>query len=186
MSKSRIGIALAVTALALFSSGCYRAERLERMGHEILEACSDVRFERDISISLGGVSWGILKSIAMSVEKDDPEVRAYLRRLSKIEVVVYKVRGLSKDDVRPIGEIVRGQLGDDWTLMVKSVDKNEMAWIHYREDDGRIREMQIVAYDGEDREFVIVRLSGHLDEMMELAIEDYGGLTDKIVQRSRD
>ena len=184
MTKSRRGIALAVTALALFSSGCYRAVRLERMGYEILEACPDVRFKKDISLSLGGVSWKILKSIAMSVEKDDPEIRAYIGGLSKIEAVVYKARGISKGDARPIGEIVKSQLNEDWSLMVKAIEKDDMAWIHYREDDGRIREMQIIAYDGD--EFVIVRLSGRLDHMMEMAIEDYGGFTDKIVHKARE
>ena len=185
MRKSQIGLVLAVTALSLFSSGCYRSERLERMGYEILDACPNARFKKDMSLSLGGISWGLLKSIALSIEKDDPEIRAYIRGLSKIELVVYKARGISKDDARPIGEMVKSQLDEDWSLMVKSVEKDEMAWIHYREDDGRIPEMQIIAYDGEEKEFVIVRLSGRLDRIMEIAIEDYGSLTDKIVHSAR-
>lgn len=184
MSKKHRGFALALTLLAFFSSGCYRAVRLERMGYEILDACPDARFEKDISLSLGGVSWGILKSIAMSVEKDDPEIRAYIGGLSKIEVVIYKARGISRDDARPIGEIVRSQLDEEWQLMVKVVEEDDLAWIHYRGDDNRIREMQITAYDGE--EFVMVRLSGRLDEIMEMAIEDHGGFTDKIVHSARD
>ncbi len=184
MSKKQIGFALALTVLAFFSSGCYRAVRLERMGYEILDACPDARFEKDISLSLGGVSWGILKSIAMSVEKEDPEIRAYIGALSKIEVVIYKARGISMDDARPIGEIVKNQLDDEWDLMVKVVEEGDLAWIHYRGDDERIREMQITAYDGE--EFVIVRLSGRLDDLMEMAIEDHGGFTDKIVHSARD
>jgi len=184
MSKSRIGIALVLTALAFLSSGCYRAVRLERMGYEIADACPDAQFKKDISLSLGGVSWGILKSIAMAAEKDDPEVRAYVGSLSKIELVVYKARGITKNDARPIGEIVKSQLDGDWSLMVKAVEDDDLAWIHYREDDGRIREMQITAYDGD--EFVIVRLSGRLDELMEMAIEDHDGFTDKIVHKARD
>ena len=183
MSKSRIGLVLAVTALSLFSSGCYRSERLERMGYEILDACPDARFKKDMSLSLGGVSWGILKSIALSVEKDDPEVRAYIRGLSKIELVIYKARGIAKDDARLIGEIVKSQLDEDWNLMIKVVDDKDLAWIHYRGDDKRIREMQITAYDGE--EFVIVRLSGRLDKIMEVALEDHGSFTDKIVHSAR-
>jgi hypothetical protein len=154
------------------------------MGYEILDACPDARFEKDISLSLGGVSWGILKSIAMSVEQDDPEVRAYISGLSKIELVVYKAHGISKDDARPIGEIVKNKLDDDWDLMVKAVEDDDLTWIHYRGDDAHIREMQITSYDG--REFVIVRLSGRLDEMMEMAIEDHGGFTDKIVHSARN
>lgn len=184
MNRKHIGFALALTVLAFFSSGCYRAVRLERMGYEILDACPDARFEKDISLSLGGVSWGILKSIAMAAEKDDPEIRAYIGSLSKIEVVIYKARGISKDDARPIGEIVKNQLDDEWDLMVKVVEDDDLAWIHYRGDDKRIREMQITAYDGE--EFVIVRLSGRLDDLMEMAIEDHGGFTDKIVHKARD
>lgn len=183
MRRTRIGLALAAAALALYSAGCYRAVRLERMGHDILDACPDARFKKDISLSLGGVSWGILKSIAMSVEKDDPDLR-YIGDLSKIEVVVYQARGISKDDGRFIGEIVRDQLGDDWNLMIKVVEDEDLAWVHYRGDDRKIRDMQITAYDGE--EFVIVRLSGRLDKLMELAIEDHGGLTDKIVHTARD
>ncbi len=184
MNKSRIGIALAVLALALLNSGCYRAVRLERMGHEIADACEGAHFKKDVSLSLGGLSWGILKSIAMAAEKDDPEVRAYVGSLDKIEIVVYKAQGISKDDARPIGEVVKSWLDDDWSLMVKTLEADDMAWIHYREDKGGIREMQIAAYDGD--EFVIVRLSGRLDEMMEIAVEDHGGFTDKFVHKARD
>lgn len=183
MSKKHIGFALALTVLAFFSSGCYRAVRLERMGHEILDACPDARFKKEFSLSLGGVSWGIIKSIAMAAEKDDPDM-AYVNGLSRIELVVYKARGISKVDARPIGEIVRDKLDDDWDLMVKTVEDDDLAWVHYREDDGHIRELQIIAYDGE--EFVIVRLCGRLNEMMEMAVEDHGGFTDKIVHSARD
>lgn len=183
MNKSRIGLVLAVTVLALFGSGCYRAVRLERLGYEILDACPEAQFKKDFSLSLGGMSWGLVKSIAMSVEKDDRELRAYIGNLSKIEVVVYKARGISKDDMRPIGEIVKESLDDDWQLMVKTADDDDMVWIHYREDNERIREMNIVSYDGD--EFVIVRLSGSLDEIMEVALEDHGDFTDKIVHNAR-
>ena len=184
MSKSRIGIVLAVLALALLNSGCYRAVRLERLGYEIADACEGARFKKDISLSLGGISWGILKSIAMAAEKDDPEVRMYVGSLDKIEIVVYKAQGISKEDARPIGEVVKSWLDDDWSLMVKTIEPGDMAWIHYREDKDNIREMQIAAYDGD--EFVIVRLSGRLDDMMEMAVADHGGFTDKIVHHTRD
>lgn len=183
MSKSRIGLVLAVSALSFFSSGCYRAVRLERMAYEILDACPDARFRKDVSISIGGLSWGIVKRIAMTAEKDDREVRAYVGSLDKIEVVVYEARGISKDDVRPIGEIVKESLDGDWELMVKTAEDDELVWIHYREDDERIRDMNIVSYDGD--EFVIVRLSGRLDELMEMAVEDHGGFTDKILHSAR-
>lgn len=183
MSKSRMGIVLAVTTLCLFSSGCYRAVRLEKMGYEILNACPDARFKKDVSISIGGVSWGLLKSVAMSVEKDDRELRSYIGNLSKVEVVVYDARGITKDDMRPIGEIVKESLGDDWQLMVKTAEDNELVWIHYREDDESIREMNIVVYDSD--EFVIVRLAGSLDEIMEVALEEHGDFTDRIVHSAR-
>lgn len=183
MNKLRMGIVVAVAALGLFSSGCYRAVRLEKMGYAILEACPEARFKKDVSISLGGASWGILKSIAMSVEKDDREIRAYIGNLSKIEVVVYEARGITKADMRPIGEVVKQSLDDDWQLMVKTAEDGEMVWIHYREDDARIREMNVVTYDGD--EFVIVRLAGDLDEIMEVALEDHGGFTDRIVHNAQ-
>jgi hypothetical protein len=183
MTRKSIGLALVLSVLAFISSGCYRAARLERMGYEILDACPDARFKKEFSLSLGGVSWGIIKSIAKAAEKDDPDM-AYIDDLSRIELVVYKARGLSKEDARPIGEIMRDRLDDNWDLMVKTAEDDDLAWVHYREDDGHIRELQIVAYDGE--EFVIVRLSGRLDEMMEMAVEDHGGFTDKIVHSARD
>lgn len=184
MCQTRIGLFIAVAILALSSSGCYRAVHLERIGYEIADACPGARFKRDFSLSLGGASWGIMKNIALSVEKDDPEVRAIVGGLSRIELVVYEVSGISKVDARPIGEVVRGSLDDDWELMVKSADKNEMVWIHYREDDGRVREMNITAFD--DGELVIVRLSGRLDEIMEMAIADHGGFTGRIVDTARE
>jgi len=183
MNKSRMGIVLAVTVLCLFSSGCYRAVRLEKMGYEILDACPDARFKKDVSISIGGMSWGLLKNVAMSVEKDDHEIQTYVGNLSKIEVVVYEASGIYKDDMRPIGEIVKESLGDDWQLMVKTAEDDELVWIHYREDNQSIREMNIVVYDND--EFVIVRLAGNLDEIMEVALEEHGNFTDRIVHSAR-
>ncbi len=184
MTKSPIVIIIAVLAVGLSIVGCYRSVRLERMGYEILDACPDARFQKEFSLSLGGVSWGIIKSIAMAAEKDDPDVQAYVGNLSRIELVVYNARGISRDDARSIGEVVRSNLNDNWDLMVKIAENDDLAWIHYREDNGHIRELQITAYDGE--EFVIVRLSGRLDEIMEMAIDDHGGFTDRIVHSARD
>ncbi len=183
MNWSRMGIMLALCAISISSTGCYRAERLEQLGYEILDACPEAHFKKDISLSLGGLSWGIIKKIALAAEKNDREVRTYIRSLNKIELVVYKASGISRGNMQPIGEIVKESLGEDWELMVKTAEDDELVWIHYRGDDDQIREMNIVSYDGD--EFVIVRLSGNLDDMMEMALEDHGGFTDKIVHSAR-
>ncbi|HWO56641.1 MAG TPA: DUF4252 domain-containing protein [bacterium] len=184
MRNSRFAIAAAVIVFALASTGCYRAVRLEQLCGEILDACPDARFERDFSLSLGGMSWGILKSIALAAEKDDPDVQNYVGKLSRIELVVYEVRGIHKSDARAIGEIIRSRLDEDWSLMVEALEDDELVWIHAREDGDHIREMQIASYDGE--EFVIVRFSGSLDDIMEKAVADHGGFTDKIVGSARN
>jgi hypothetical protein len=67
--------------------------------------------------------------------------------------------------------------------MVKTSEDDELVWIHYREDNESIREMNIVVYDND--EFVIVRLAGSLDEIMEVALEEHGDFTDRIVHSAR-
>jgi hypothetical protein len=172
-----------VLVLGLTSTGCFRAYQLEQMGHEISMACPDAHFNRDVSLSLGGVSWGLIKSIACSTEKDDPDVQM-IRFIDRVDVVVYKVDGLEREDAHSIGEIVKDALDDEWKLMVKSNDKGDMAWIHYREHDGQIRDMQVAAYDGD--EFTLVRLSGHLDKLFNQALQDHQRFTNKVKHAARE
>ncbi len=172
-----------VLVLGLTNTGCFRAIQLERMGREISMACPDAHFSRDVSISLGGLSWGLIKGIACSVEKEDPDVQM-IRYIDRVDVVVYKVDGIERADAHSIGEIVKAALDDDWKLMVKSNDKGDMAWIHYREHDGKIRDMQVAAYDGD--EFTIVRLSGHLDQLFNQALEDHHLFTNKVKHAARE
>lgn len=172
-----------VLILGLASTGCFRAVQLERMGHDISMACPDAHFSRDVSISLGGLSWGLIKGIACSVEKEDPDVQM-VRYIDRVEIVVYKVDGIEREDAYSIGEIVKDELSDEWKLMVKCNDKNDMAWVHYREHDGKIREMQVAAFDGD--EFTIVRLAGHLDQLFNRALDDHRLFTDKVKHAARD
>jgi len=59
---------------------------------------------------------------------------------------------------------------DGWEVVVKSQEDDEIAWILYHEDKHEITDIHITALDEE--ELVMIRVSGHLDELLEEAIED--------------
>jgi len=180
MRTARWSRLVIVAAFPLLLAGCLRAVQLERDGQQIAWACPDAQFHRDVSLSLGPMSLGVLRWAAGLAGDDDEDVRQareYLGNIHRIQIVVYEVKGLEGSIRDLFPRRLQETLDDgDWQLLVKSNEPDEQAWIHYREDDkGIVREMNIAALD--QRELVLVRLSGNLNRLFEQALADERPLT---------
>ncbi|MEW5702353.1 MAG: DUF4252 domain-containing protein [Candidatus Zixiibacteriota bacterium] len=170
---------IVVAALPLLLSGCMRARQLEGIGQQIVWSCPEADFHRDVSLSLGPMSIGVLSWAAGLADDDEDvrEARQYLRCIRSLQVVVYDIDG-KIGDVRDLfpRRLQETLQDDDWELLVKSNEPDGQTWIHYREDNkGVVREMNIAALDRD--EFVLVRISGNLNRLFEQALEDERPLT---------
>jgi hypothetical protein len=169
---------LLVAAVAFLMTGCMRSRQLENLCDEIADQCPGAHFSRDFSLSLGPVSLGLVR-FATGFSEDTREAREYLSGISKIELAVYKVDSqLQRNRLKLPRQLHELLEEDGWEIVVKSSEKDDAAWILFREDDGVIRDMHITALD--NHELVMIRVSGCLNELFDKAMEDTGKLTSKV------
>lgn len=175
---------LAVLLAPLLVQGCLRATQLERIGAEIAWQHPEARFEREISVSIGSLPMGFARWVVGLAGEDAREAKAYLDGVSRIEFVIYKVRGLGRLHRTETPNIIESLIEDrGWEMIVKAREESELAWILYREEDGRVRDLLITAIDGE--EMVLIKVSGRLDRVFEQALADHHGLTDMVGRGGR-
>jgi hypothetical protein len=165
-------------AIPLLLSGCFRARSLERIAEEIAWQYPDADFEREFSVSLGSMSLGLARFGAGFFE-EGREAREYIRGVKRVQIAVYKVKHLYGIDDAKIPSGLSELLEDDeWEVMVKTSDPKERVWILYREDGDAIRDIHLTVLS--DDELVLLRVSGHINDILDKAIEDHGDLTTMI------
>jgi hypothetical protein len=167
-----------IATVALLMTGCMRSRQLEGLCDEIADQCPGAHFSKELSLSLGPISLGLVR-FATGFSDKTREARQYLSGISKIELAVYKVDSRLQRNRLKLPKQLHELLEEDgWEIVVKSSEKNEAAWILFREDDGVIRDMHITALD--NHELVMIRVSGRLNELFDKAMEDTGKLTSKV------
>lgn len=159
MSKRQLLPAL-VLLPALFSVSCILRGPGELRRE--LSSAAGVELDREIGLTLGRTStW-----LARRILKWSGESEVSLRGLHKIQVGVYEVRG-----VRP-GHAERTPLTlndlPDWTPIVQLHEDDADVFVLTQENGIHIRKMLLVVAD--DDEWVIVKLGGKLDLIIEDAL----------------
>lgn len=169
-------------AIAVLFTGCLAATQLEDLGWDIAGAFPHSHFSKELSLSLGPASLGMIR-FATGFSEDGRDARRYLTGVRKIELVVYNVDLLrSYDAVKvaaQVGELIEKA---GWQTVVKSREKNDLAWILYREADGIVRDLSITSVD--ERELVLIRISGRLNDLFDKAMQDHKSLTG-IIDRNK-
>ena len=161
--------------MPLILAGCYRARSLERIAEEIAWQYPDADFDREFSLSLGSLALGLVR-FGAGFADEGREAREYLRGVNRVQVAVYKVRHLGAVDKAEIPSGLRELLEeDDWEVVVKTNEPDERVWILFREDGTIIRDVHITVLS--DDELVLIRVSGHINEILDKALEDHGELT---------
>jgi len=165
-------------AIPLLVGGCFRARALERIAEEIAWQYPDSDFERDFSVSLGPMSLGLVRFGAGFVE-EGREAREYMRGVENVQIAVYKVKHLGNLDRAEIPSGLSELLDDDdWEVMVKTNEPDERVWILYREDGDVVRDIHMTVLSND--ELVLLRVSGHINDILDKAIKDHGEITAMI------
>lgn len=168
---------LALVAAAL-AAGCIRPHGPEDLRRE-LSYTSGVRLDRQLGITVtrSGV-W--LARMGLNIAGEDVPIRG----LRRVEVGIYTVKGL-RPGWETAGPLRIPEL-DDWTPLARVRDGGDDALVLVDDRRGRMKQMVVIATD--DEEWVIVRLRGNLDRIVEDAMRFAFDQADRpdLYERSRE
>lgn len=166
------GWSLLLLVPSLLTLGCIRAHGPERLRHELAyEAGVELHREMGITVTRSGM-W--IARMVMKHSDDDDEIPS-LQGVRRVEVGIYEVTGL-RDGVESPRRIGMNAF-EGWSPLVRIHEAGEEVLVFTREQDESIRGLLVVV--AEPDEWVVVRLKGKLDRIMEDAIEMAFDETDR-------
>ncbi len=155
----RAFLALLLVTSLLAASGCMIGGPTD-LRREVASA-ADLDLDREIGLDLGFLSLGIAR-LALG---DEPEARAALHGVRKVEVGVYTVERFGSTR----SELDRLSL-PNYIRMIRTRDEDSTVQVYGRFDDKqRLRRLVVVELDQD--ELVIVRMKGRLDQMLERVLD---------------
>jgi hypothetical protein len=173
---------LAAPLILLFAlpavSGCFYSRELAQTRKALERQHPGMDLDTRFTVTFGPrtmrfTDWVLHNIDGANGDSDDDvrRARAYLREVRSVKVGIYHVDrfGSQPASFEP-GALDRFD-GRGWTLAVAAEDRGDRAWVMYREGWGRITDMFVLAQD--DRDLVVLRLEGRLDNLLRLALEDY-------------
>jgi hypothetical protein len=167
-----------VLILAAITSGCMRFNEMTALRRDIAEQ-TDARFETGVAFSLGSGMTQTASWITRHVDDSDAYlVSRALRDVRRIKGAVHpldEAGDLDALDARTLPHFTR----HGWELALKTVDHGDVSWVFYRERRGSVRDIYTVVLT--DSELVLVRVQGHLNALLDLAIEEAEGEGTTIV-----
>ena len=162
-----------LSSLALPLVGCGAPPSVDQVTGEI-RRWTGARFEREEHVRLGRIKLGLVKGLVRMVDDDeDPESRAVLREIHRVEVATYRVRNLPDlSGLRKNAPRFEQQLAHSgWSLTVKAQEDNSQSWLFTRSDDqGGLKTLLVVDLD--DHELTVVRVDGRIDRILAEAIAE--------------
>lgn len=161
MKTRSIGIAAVLTLLTLVP-GCIRPVGPGDLKRELsAEAGVELNKEVGVTVTRSGI-W-----LARQIMRMTDEPLPQLKGLRRVEVGVYRVES-QRRNFDPAAGLDLNRFAD-WSPMVRMREDGEDVAVLTREKNGSIRNMLVVVA-GED-EWVLVRLSGRLDRVIESSLQ---------------
>ncbi|MDH3626117.1 MAG: DUF4252 domain-containing protein [Acidobacteriota bacterium] len=178
---TRHSLFLLSLVVGIVSTGCIRMTGPESLRRDVRRS-SGVELEKEagITVTRSGV-WLARMGLSFANEPDIPR----LRGLRRVEVGVYNLSGY-RDGRSAADSGAFDEVFEDWNALVRMNDGDEQVRVLTREDDGKIRQLLVVV--AAEDEWVLVRLRGRLDRLIEEAIRfgfDSAERPD-LYQRSRE
>jgi hypothetical protein len=158
---------------ALALPGCMHAASLEPLRHDLQRQMPEARFRKDLKLTLGPVSlWSLRTASRLVPDKDAREWRELLSHVRRLELAIYRVEAARSGQVETPKRLQRMLDGGQWQVAVRMHDGREGAWVLYREEQGRIRDIYVAALSAD--ELVLVRFVGRLDEIVAWGFRKHG------------
>ncbi len=167
-----------IVIFAALTSGCTHFNEMSSLRRDIAEQ-TDTRFDTGVSFSLGPGMTQTASWITRHVDDSDAYlVSRALRDVRRIKGAVYPLDDpgdLDALDASSLPHFTR----NGWELALKTIDHGDVSWVFYRERRGSVRDIYTIVMT--DSELVLVRVQGHLNALLDLAIEEAEGEGTTIV-----
>ncbi len=158
---------LVLTGLLLLGTAC-SLRGPEGVRRDLSQAAG-VELEREMGITIGRTGmWFARKAMKWAGEDEISQIS--LKGIKKVQVGVYQVRGIRRGYEEPQSlRLSDLKLSAEWVPLVQVHDDGEDVFVMTRDDDGTIRGLLVVV--AEDEEWVVVRVKGKLDKVIESALQ---------------
>lgn len=154
---------------ALLSTGCVRLHGPEDIRRD-LSRSAGVRLNRETGITVTRSGVWLARKILKWTHADE-EMPVSLKGLRRVQVGVYEVEGLRRGFETPAPIDLREHFDPTWTPIVRVQENDESVLVLTRagERPGQVRAMLVVV--AEEDEWVLVRLRGKLEHIVEDAMQ---------------
>jgi hypothetical protein len=168
--QNRILNLLLLLVVSFTASGCLYSREIAHVRRDIEHAYPEMRFDRQIVVSLGPASLRTIGWIARFIPGDEVEMAMdYLHEIRRVKVGVYRSESVGTARFEP-ATLKRFRRGD-WHVAVKYREGADAGWILYRENGETVRDLFVVVLSDED--LVVARVEGRLNRLMERLVEDH-------------
>ena len=160
---------LLVLSLCLLSSGCIYTSEISKT-RKVIEEELSADFDTGIVLSMGPGLFHTAGRITKYVDDEDAQMASRLAYgIRRVKAGVYPIDYVPDLEEINIPELDRFKR-KGWKPALKVEDNDEVSWLLYRERQGRVRDLFVVAIT--DDELVLARLQGHLDELLNFALTE--------------
>lgn len=165
----------------MLASGCLYSREISHVRNSIERAFPGADFDRKMVLSVGSF-WMRTSSwiLGMTGDQDAENISGYLSDINRVKIGVYDTENLPEE--RGSGVLFDDLVDHGWEPAVQVRDEQGHVWILYRSHRNRIRDAFVIVLD--DEQLVIARVDGHLDRLIQKAMEDYRPLREFARERS--
>jgi uncharacterized protein DUF4252 len=164
-----VGLASVLAALA--APGCFSSSELANVRYDLQHQLPGASFKKNVEFSCGPVLLTLARTVT-TIIPGAREARPYLSGVSQVSIGVYDAHVDSLGDVR-MPKRLQSLIDDGWETAIRVRDNHEAAWLLYRPDEDRVKEIFIVVLD--DDELVLVKARGNLEHLVAAALESEHG-----------
>ncbi|MGD8779747.1 MAG: DUF4252 domain-containing protein [Ignavibacteria bacterium] len=174
-------IYLIIFLLLSFSlTGCFRVNRgFKKLRNIVLEE-TPIKFQKDIELAVGSGTLGLANIfISLSHDPEGKIASRIINQISRVQVGVYEKKYRKEENLKIVHlKKISNKIKDlGWNFLVRSVDRNEMAAVFYKDnEDHEIRRILVIGT--EDNEMFIVEIMGDLNDVIEIAVNENGKFID--------
>ena len=154
-------------SVCLVSSGCIYTSEISKTRKDI-EQETDSDFDTGIVLSMGPGLFHTAGWITRYVDDEDAQTASRVAYgIRRVKAGIYPVESIPDLEAFDIPKMDRFKR-KGWKPALKVEDRDEVSWLLYRERNGRVHDLFVVALT--EDELVLARLQGNLDELLNMAL----------------
>ena len=171
MRLRTVALVALVAGVGFLASGCLYSREISHTRRSVERAFPGADFDRKMVFTVGSFplrtsSW----ILGLAGDEDADNIAGYLADIDRVKIGIYDTEFLP-EAVRTGTTALKDLLEYGWEPAVQVRDAENHVWILYRSHRNRIRDAFVIVLN--DEQLVIVRVDGHLDRLIQRAVEDY-------------